>query len=93
MRAQSLTTCCLQETTSLNVKKDTALKPKTRRGANVIVAVSFAQTSAVESVAAELPDVKFTLIDGVVDAPNVQSIIFKEHEGSFLLVAAGELAD
>ena len=63
-----------------------------RRGANIIVAVSFAQTSAVETVSAEFPEVKFTLIDGVVDAPNVQSIVFKEHEGSYLVGIAGGLA-
>ena len=66
-------------------QREQALRNMARRGANIIVAVSFAQTSAVETVAAELPDVKFTLVDGVVDAPNVQSIVFKEHEGSFLV--------
>jgi len=66
-------------------QREQALRNMARRGANIIVAVSFAQTSAVETVAAELPDVKFTLIDGVVDAPNVQSLVFKEHEGSFLV--------
>ena len=70
---------------STEAQREQALRNMARRGANIIVAVSFAQTSAVETVAAELPDVKFTLIDGVVDAPNVQSVIFKEHEGSFLV--------
>ena len=73
-------------------QREQALRNMARRGANVIVAVSFAQTSAVETVAAELPEVKFTLIDGVVDAPNVQSIIFKEHEGSFLVGMLGAMA-
>ena len=66
-------------------QREQALRNMARRGANIIVAVSFAQTSAVETVAAELPEVKFTLIDGVVEAPNVQSVVFKEHEGSFLV--------
>ena len=66
-------------------QREQALRNMARRGANIIVAVSFAQTAAVEAVAAELPDVKFTLIDGVVEAPNVQSVVFKEHEGSFLV--------
>ncbi len=66
-------------------QREQALRNMARRGANIIVAVSFAQTSAVETVAAELPEVKFTLIDGVVEAPNVQSIVFKEHEGSYLV--------
>ena len=66
-------------------QREQALRNMARRGANIIVAVSFAQTSAVETVAAELPEVKFTLVDGVVEAPNVQSVVFKEHEGSFLV--------
>jgi basic membrane protein A len=73
-------------------QREQALRNMARRGANIIVAVSFAQTSAVETVAAELPDVKFTLIDGVVDAPNVQSIVFKEHEGSYLVGMAAAMA-
>ena len=64
-----------------DAQREQALRNMARRGATVIVAVSFAQTAAVETVAAELPDVKFTLVDGFVEAPNVQSIIFKEHEG------------
>jgi basic membrane protein A len=43
--------------------------------------------SAVEKVATEYPDIKFTIIDMVVDKPNVQSIVYKEHEGSFLVGA------
>jgi basic membrane protein A len=77
---------------STEAQREQALRNMARRGANIIVAVSFAQTSAVETVAAELPDVKFTLIDGVVDAPNVQSIVFKEHEGSFLVGALAAMA-
>ncbi len=73
-------------------QREQALRNMARRGANIIVAVSFAQTSAVETVAAELPDVKFTLIDGVVEAANVQSIVFKEHEGSFLVGMLAALA-
>ena len=66
-------------------QREQALRNMIRRGANTIVAVGFSQASSVEAVAAEHPEVKFTLIDGVVDAPNVQSILFKEHEGSFLV--------
>ena len=73
-------------------QREQALRKMADRGANVIVAVSFAQTSAVETVAAERPDVKFVLIDGVVEAPNVQSIVFKEHEGSFLVGALAAMA-
>ncbi len=66
-------------------QREQALRRMARRGATVIVGVGFSQTSAIETVAKEYPDVKFTLIDGVTEAPNVQSVVFKEHEGSFLV--------
>ncbi len=50
-----------------------------------MIGVSFAWTSAIEKVATEFPDTKFYLIDSVVDKPNVRSIVFKEHEGSYLV--------
>jgi basic membrane protein A len=56
-----------------------------QRGADPIVAVGFLQTQAVGIVAKEFPGTRFTVIDTVVDLPNVQSVLFKEHEGSFLV--------
>ncbi len=40
---------------------------------------------ALGKVAKEFPNIHFTIIDSVVDLPNVQSIVFKEQEGSFLV--------
>jgi len=56
-----------------------------QRGLDPIVGVGFLQTGAVKTVAAEFPKTRFTVIDSVVDLPNVQSVVFKEHEGSFLV--------
>jgi len=72
-------------------QREQALRNMARRGATIVVAMGFAQAGAVETVAKEFPDVKFTLIDMVVDLPNVQSVIFKEHEGSFLVGMAAAL--
>ena len=63
-----------------------------RRGATVIVAVGFTQASAVEDVARRFPDVAFTIIDGSVDLPNVQSVNFREQESSFLCGMLAALA-
>ena len=63
-----------------------------KRGSDIIVAVGFTQASAVEKVARQFPGVKFTLIDAVVDLPNVQSINFREQESSFLCGMAAALA-
>jgi basic membrane protein A len=65
-------------------QRDQALRNLARRGATVIVAVGFAQAVPVDGAAKEFPNVKFNIIDSVVNLPNVQSFIFKEQEGSFL---------
>ncbi len=62
-----------------------------RRGSSPIVAVGFSQANAVASAAEKYPETQFTLIDMVVDKPNVRSIVFKEHEGSFLVGALAAL--
>ncbi len=66
-------------------QREQAMRNMARRGSDPIVGVGFAQAPAVEKVAKEYPDLRFAIIDMVVDLPNVQSIVFKEHEGSFLV--------
>ncbi len=66
-------------------QRDQAVKRMAERGANPIVAVGFAQGASVEKAAKEFPKLQFAIIDFVVGLPNVQSIVFKEHEGSFLV--------
>jgi len=61
-------------------------------GNDPIVGVGFLQTSAVTTVAKQFPKLRFTVIDTVVDLPNVRSVLFKEHEGSFLVGVAAALA-
>lgn len=68
-----------------DAQREQALRRFARDGYSPIVAVGFSQASAVEKVAGEYPDLKFAIIDMVVERPNVQSIIFKEQEGSFLV--------
>jgi basic membrane protein A len=62
------------------------------RGQDPIIGVGFAQADAVQKIAAEYPKVRFTVIDGIVKLPNVQSVLFKEHEGSFLVGMVAALA-
>ena len=72
--------------------REQAIRNMARRGAAIVVAMGFAQAAAVETVAREFPETRFTLIDMAVDLPNVQSVIFSEHEGSFLVGVAAALA-
>ena len=62
-----------------------ALRNFARRGQDPILAVGFQYASALDKVAPEFPETRFAIIDAVVDRPNVQSIIFREHEGSFVV--------
>ncbi|MBL8330059.1 MAG: BMP family ABC transporter substrate-binding protein [Rubrivivax sp.] len=66
-------------------QREQALRRMAERGASPIVAIGFSQGSAVEKVAKEFPKLQFAIIDFVVNLPNVQSIVFNEHEGSFLV--------
>ena len=50
-----------------------------------ILGVGFDQADPLGKAAKEFPKTKFAIIDSVVDLPNVQSIVFKEQEGSFLV--------
>ncbi|PXF31796.1 membrane protein [Pokkaliibacter plantistimulans] len=68
------------------------LRRMAKRGSNPVIAVGFNQAHALEKVATEFPDTHFAIIDMVVDKPNVESIVFKEHEGSFLVGALAAMA-
>lgn len=72
-------------------QREQALRNMARRGATVIVGIGFAQATPMKTVAPEFPNIKFVIIDGVVEAPNARSILFKEHEGSFLVGMIGAM--
>ncbi|MDJ0638272.1 MAG: BMP family ABC transporter substrate-binding protein [Paracoccaceae bacterium] len=54
-------------------------------GFNPIVVLGFQNAATLEEVAPKYPDTTFALVDMVVDLPNVRSIVFTEHEGSYLV--------
>ena len=62
-----------------------AIRNFASRGFNPVVAISFIWEAPMAKVAAEYPDTKFVIVDTVVDAPNVRSVVYKEHEGSYLV--------
>ena len=66
-------------------QREQAMRRMAERGANPIIGIGFSQAGAVEKVSKEFPKISFTLIDMVVRHPNVQSVLFKEQEGSFLV--------
>jgi basic membrane protein A len=64
-----------------------SLRALAEQGLDIIIAIGFTSTEYVKNVAQDFPNTKFALVDGVVDLPNVASLLFKEHEGSFLVGA------
>jgi basic membrane protein A len=74
-----------------DAQREQALRRFASQGSNPIVMAGFAWGTALTTVAAEFPDTHFVVIDAVVEAPNVQSIIFDEHTGSFLVGAIAAL--
>jgi basic membrane protein A len=68
------------------------LRLMAKRGANPIVVVGFTYAAALGKVAKEFPKVQWGIVDDAsVKAPNVQSIVFKEEEGSYLVGVAAAL--
>ena len=72
-------------------QREQIMRQLARHGTSIIAAIGFNQASAVEKVAAEFPAVKFVVVDGLVDLPNVESINFREQESSFLCGLAAAL--
>ncbi|HEV6965789.1 BMP family ABC transporter substrate-binding protein [Roseateles sp.] len=68
-----------------------AIRRMAERGASPIISIGFAQASALQQVAKDFPKTQFAIIDAKVDLPNVQSVLFKEHEGSYLVGAMAAL--
>jgi basic membrane protein A len=65
-------------------QREQALRRLAETGANPIIMTGFAFGDVLNKVAPDYPDVKFGIIDMVVDQPNVQSVVFTEEQGSYL---------
>jgi basic membrane protein A len=66
-------------------QREQSMRRMAESGANPVVVLGFANGSTLDAVAPDYPDTKFAIIDMVVDQPNVQSIVFTEHTGSYLV--------
>lgn len=91
---------CAAEATGAEIKELEANVDEDRKanlellvegGAKVIVGVGFMFTDPMTEVAAANPDVSFGIVDSVVEADNVSSLVFAEEQGSFLVGAAAAL--
>ncbi|MEM9796724.1 MAG: BMP family ABC transporter substrate-binding protein [Pseudomonadota bacterium] len=66
-------------------QREQTMRRMAERGANPVVVLGFANASTLEVVAPDYPDTDFVIVDMVVDQPNVKSVVFSEHEGSYLV--------
>lgn len=69
-------------------QREQALRQLAGAGLNPIVTTGFGMSDPIAAVAPDFPDTKFVTIDGYVDPaahPNVLSVGFAEHEGSYLV--------
>lgn len=62
-----------------------AIRAFAERNYDLVIGVGFEQMPIVERVAKDYPNVNFVIIDGLIELPNVASLKFREHEGSYLV--------
>jgi len=62
-----------------------AMRAFAERNYDLIIGIGFAQAPIMETVAKDYPKLNFAIVDGVSQLPNVASLVFKEHEGSYLV--------
>ena len=58
---------------------------------DLIIAVGFAQAEAVAKISKQFPNRNFAIVDAEVPGANVRSLMFEEHEGSYLVGAIAAL--
>ncbi len=75
-----------------DAQREQALRRFAEQGYNPVIVTGFSFGSAMDTVAKEFPDTDFVIIDMVVDAPNVRSVVFNEHEGSYLVGVLAAMA-
>ena len=68
-----------------------AMRAFAEKNFDLIIGIGFAQGPIMERVAKDYPNIKFAIVDGVIldkdgkPLPNVASLVFREHEGSYLV--------
>ncbi|MDQ1523473.1 MAG: basic rane protein [Pyrinomonadaceae bacterium] len=62
-----------------------AIRAFAERGYDLVIGIGFAQAPIMEIVAKDYPNINFAIVDGVSQLPNVASLVFKEHQGSYLV--------
>jgi len=75
-----------------DAQREQAIRRFAQQGNNPVVMAGFSFGTALDVVAQEFPDTSFVIIDMVVDQPNVRSVLFSAHEGSYLVGMLASMA-
>jgi basic membrane protein A len=66
-------------------QREQAIRRFAEAGNNPVIMVGFMSATPLTDIAPDYPDTKFVIVDAVVEQPNVRSVVFNEHEGSYLV--------
>jgi len=92
-RAQNDLDICLYDVEPGNPTSiEPAMRAFAEKNFDLVIGVGFAQGPIMQKVATDFPNAKFAIIDGVIfeadgktPMKNVASLVFREHEGSYLV--------
>jgi len=92
-RAQHDMNICLYDVEPGNPTSiEPAMRAFAERNFDLVIGVGFAQGPIMQKVAMDYPNIKFAIVDGVIfeadgktPKSNVASLVFREHEGSYLV--------
>lgn len=92
-RAESDLVICLYDVEPGNPTSiEPAMRAFAEKNFDLIIGVGFAQGPIMQRVATDYPNIKFAIVDGVIfeadgktPKSNVASLVFREHEGSYLV--------
>ena len=68
-----------------DAQREQVIRKFAKDGFSPIIMPGFAWSTALTKIADEFPKTKFGIIDSVVDKPNVESMVFKAEQSSFLV--------
>ena len=92
-RAEKELPICLNDVEPGNPTSiEPAMRAFAERDFDLVIGIGFAQGTIMQKVANDFPNIKFAIVDGVIfeadgktPKKNVASLVFREHEGSFLV--------
>ncbi len=77
----------IQRPIKTEADREAALRELSQKGTKLIISLGYQNVNIVSQLANEFPQTRFVVIDGMLPPlyTNVQSILFKDHEGAFLV--------